>query len=103
MKLSKSAAGHLGGLAQIKKNGNPGTAVGRKLGGIRSQETHRKLHTNFIQKKNISKPRKSVALAEFTGILLGDGHIGKYQASVTTHSETDMQHAIFIPPQYPVA
>ena len=96
MKLSKSEAGRLGGFAQIKQNGNPGTATGRSLGGLRSQSTHKKLQTNFKQRKEIAKPKHSKNFAEFTGILLGDGHIGKYQASITTHGETDIAHALFI-------
>ena len=96
MKLSKSEAGHLGGLAQIRKNGNPATFAGRKLGGLRSLKTHKKFQTSFIQRKKISKPRNSEAFAEFTGVMLGDGHIGKYQSSITTHGETDLQHALFI-------
>ena len=28
--------------------------------------------------------------------MLGDGHIGKYQSSITTNSETDREHAEYV-------
>ncbi len=95
-KLSKVEAGRLGGLARLKKHGNPGTALGRKKGGLRSLETHKKLKTQFRLQKIFRKPKPSAKFAEFTGIMLGDGHIGKYQSSITTNSETDREHAEYV-------
>lgn len=76
MKLSKSESGKLGGLARVNKVGNPGTVEGRRLGGLRSQVTHKKNQTNFILRKEILKPKESESFAEFVGIMLGDGHVG---------------------------
>lgn len=95
-KITRKEAGRLGGLARQAKYGNAGTSEGRRLGGLRSQETHRKLGTNFKQRKSIFRPRHSESFAEFAGIMLGDGHIGEYQAAITTNSVTDQQHAKFI-------
>jgi len=76
--------------------GNPGTAEGRKLGGIRSVAAQKKNPTGFVLLRHISFPRESVELAELFGILAGDGHINEYQVSMTTNSETDLEHALFV-------
>jgi intein/homing endonuclease len=93
VKMTKSEAGRLGALARIAKHGNPGTVEGRKKGGFQSLKTHKKLKTGFVLEQDFRKPKNSKDLAEFIGIMLGDGHLTKYQASMNTGSETDMQHA----------
>ena len=35
-------------------------------------------------------------MAELLGIFMGDGHVGLYQASVGTNSETDFKHALYV-------
>ena len=87
------AIAHLGGLSRFRIYGNPGTMEGRKLGGLNSLKTHRRNDTGFILAKNFIKPRKSEKLAEFFGIIFGDGHLSSYQLSITTNSGTDMEHA----------
>src|SRR3989344_1999694 len=84
-----------GGLARIRIHGNPGTIDGRKRGGLNSVLTHRKENTGFKVLQHIKKPRNSKKLAELMGILMGDGHLGMYQISVVTNSETDVEHAYF--------
>ncbi len=84
------------GLSAIKIHGNPGTQLGRKKGGLRSIQTHNKIGGNFVTAKNIREPDESVYLAEFMGIIFGDGHLAKYQVSITTNSETDIEHAEYI-------
>ncbi|TSC70694.1 MAG: Uncharacterized protein G01um101449_301 [Parcubacteria group bacterium Gr01-1014_49] len=76
--------------------GNPGTTEGRRRGGLNSIRTHAKNRTGFKVLKPIIIPRHSARLAELIGILMGDGHVGRYQTSVVTNSETDFQHALFI-------
>lgn len=95
-KMSKREVGRLGGLARQAKHGNLGTPEGRRLGGLRSQSTHKKNNTGFIILRNVDLPKYSVQLAETFGILAGDGHIGLYQVSVTTNSETDIKHAQYV-------
>jgi intein/homing endonuclease len=75
---------------------NPGTREGRKLGGIRSLETHRSKNTGFKLLKKIQIPQPSIKLAELIGIFMGDGHVHKYQATVCTNSDTDKEHAFYI-------
>lgn len=50
----------------------------------------------FSERKTISYPRKSTALAELCGILLGDGGISTYQVIVTLHSEDDKEYGQFV-------
>lgn len=91
--MSKREAGRLGGLARQIKHGNLGTPEGRRLGGLRSLYTHKKNNTGFNILRNVDLPKYSIQLAEMFGILAGDGHVGKYQVSMTTNSETDIKHA----------
>lgn len=93
---AKARAGSLGGKARFRTHGNPGTPAGRRLGGLNSLATHRLQKTKFKTLRNIEKPSKSEKLAELMGVLAGDGHVGKYQTSVTTNVETDYEHALFI-------
>ena len=85
-----------GGLARTALYGNPGTKEGRRLGGLNSLRTHGKNKTGFNILKLVTLPRHSARLAELIGILMGDGHIGLYQISMVTNSETDLQHALFV-------
>lgn len=75
---------------------NFGTPEGRKLGGMRSLRTHRLNKTGFNTLRKVRFPRPSARLAELLGIFYGDGHVGMYQASVVTSSETDMDHAHYV-------
>lgn len=96
IKMSKSAVGRLGALARIKKYGNFGTPEGRRKGGLNSFKTHLQKHTGFNLTKEHAKPFNSKMLAEFMGVLFGDGHLSKYQVLVTTNSITDIEHALYI-------
>ncbi len=89
--------GSLGGMARNQLHGNPGTFEGRSRGGMRSIEIHRKKkNTAFILTKAIAPISKNTALAEFIGILFGDGHVGKYQTSISLNSETDREYAKYV-------
>ena len=46
-------------------------------------------------RKPIQYPRISAKLAEFVGILMGDGGISARQVVVTLHSETDKEFAVY--------
>lgn len=50
----------------------------------------------ILQPKPIHKPKFSASLAEFVGILLGDGGISKYQIVVTLNSVTDREYSLYI-------
>src|SRR3989344_6821658 len=89
----KVRAGRLGGLARIAIYGNPGTATGRKLGGLHSLKTHRLRNTGFKMLKRVKFPSRSADFAELLGILAGDGHVDMYQVTMTTDAKTDFKHA----------
>lgn len=46
--------------------------------------------------KSIRRPNFSKELAEFVGIMLGDGGITKYQVVISLHSEDDKKYSIFV-------
>lgn len=90
-------AGRKGALARMRKYGNFGTQEGRRLGGIRSFATHRKLKDKFITiAKQINIPADNEKLAEFLGILVGDGHLSDYQVSIYMNSISDKEYADFV-------
>src|SRR3989338_6156409 len=66
-----------------------------RKGGLASIATHKKNGTLFNNIKSIEKPHKSEKLAEFFGILFGDGHLSNYQASISTSLQTDREHALY--------
>lgn len=88
-----------GGMATFKKYG--------VIGG--SQEIRKekwrewwgregKFKENIVigKRKTIKKPKKSKDLAEFVGIMLGDGGISKMQIAITLHRITDRKYNFFI-------
>lgn len=86
-----------GAFAKNQLYGNPGTPEGRSKGG---KTTCQKFHSNpefakkigFILRKKINYPEKSPELAEFLGILLGDGGINDSQVTITLNKETDKKY-----------
>lgn len=98
----KQKAGKLGAKRCYELYGNPGTPEGRRKGGM---TTMRRLHsdpeyakkTKLKSRKQISYPQKSSLLAEFVGILLGDGGIkGNHQIAVSYNTETDREYAFYV-------
>jgi intein/homing endonuclease len=85
-----------GGISRMKKYGNPGTREGRHLGGLHSVTQHAKKPNGFKTLQIFKKPKQSEDLAELLGILFGDGHLSHYQASITTNSDTDKEHILFV-------
>lgn len=53
-------------------------------------------HNNYFVFKNISFPKKTEDLAEFSGIIMGDGSITKRQVAVTVHYKDDRAYSLFI-------
>ncbi|MCK9351937.1 MAG: LAGLIDADG family homing endonuclease [Candidatus Paceibacterota bacterium] len=51
---------------------------------------------DILLPKDIYSPRKNAKLAEFVGIMMGDGGVSKYHISITLNSETDKDYAIFV-------
>jgi len=86
-----------GGLAKFKKYGCVGDSETRKKKWQEWWEKEGKNKKSILYKRiPINKPRKSVQLAEFTGIVLGDGGISKRQVTVTLHRITDKKYSYFV-------
>ncbi|MDP3042371.1 MAG: LAGLIDADG family homing endonuclease [Candidatus Omnitrophota bacterium] len=92
----------LGGLRRVEMYGNPGTPEGRSKGGRRACEFFR-LHPDlarqrgFVTLKEIKIPPRSVELAKFIGIMLGDGGIrSKYQLTISFNYKTDREFAEYV-------
>jgi hypothetical protein len=51
---------------------------------------------DILLPKEVFFPRKSIKLAEFVGIMMGDGGVSKYHLSITLNSKTDKEYAIFV-------
>ena len=92
----------LGGKRYIELYGSPGTVASRRLGGVHTQEKLRNNPDYFrklglITRKKIKYPHKSSQLAEFIGILLGDGNIrSNYQIAISFNGEKDRSYALYI-------
>lgn len=92
----KSKIGIKGGIACYKKYGNLGTPEGRKKGGQKAIKT--------LWAKGIFSPPKiyilpkshSTDLAEFFGILLGDGGITNEQICITLNSIADSNYVLYV-------
>ncbi|MFH1406654.1 MAG: hypothetical protein ABIH01_01420 [Candidatus Omnitrophota bacterium] len=92
----------LGGLKRIELYGNPGTPEGRSKGGKKSTALFQlnpqlAKATGFIIRKEIKYPERSSELAEFIGIMLGDGCLpGNHQLTITFNNKTDCAYAEYI-------
>lgn len=88
----------LGGNATYKKYGAVGGDVSRR------KEQWQKWWDNGGQKRlpssfraiEIKKPRKSTDLAEFIGIMLGDGHIAPSQVTITLNATSDTLYIQYV-------
>jgi len=95
------ASARLGARKRYELYGNPGTFEGRRKGGAASSLKFRnnpKLasKSGFILRKHIVRPPQSALLAEFLGIILGDGSITDGQVRIYANRKTDGDYAHFI-------
>jgi|CXWL01.1.fsa_nt_gi transcriptional regulator with XRE-family HTH domain len=94
-----SDAGKKGGAATMKKYGKvPGTERYRKEQWEKWWSAEGKFKkTDFPNTaKSILKPKPSKELAEFIGIMMGDGGISNYQCTVSLHSVDDEAYARYV-------
>jgi len=95
-KIIKRNLGRKGGLAYYKKYGNPATKKGMKKGGAKTLA--------LLRRKGIIPPiryytypsRLDTDLAEFVGLVLGDGGITSGQLCITLNSEKDTELAKYV-------
>ena len=95
-------AARLGAMRRYELYGNPGTPKGRRQGGMASRKKFFSDPTlaekmKFKLRKKMEYPSKSSLLAEFAGILLGDGGIrGDHQVTISFNTKTDKEYANYI-------
>lgn len=95
---STRKAGQVGARGRLTRYGNPGTADGRRRGGFIAYKKMKQsgLATGFKFRRTFVKPEPSTLLAEFLGIMLGDGNIGPYQISISLNATTDADYVDFV-------
>lgn len=87
-------AGKMGGRAVIKKHGPPYISLEtRRRAGFKAFLTRLRRGDQFFLRKEFSRPPYNEKLAEFIGIILGDGAITPTQITITLHRIDD---AVFI-------
>ena len=103
LRAIRSKAGRLGALQRYALYGNPGTEEGRRLGGMTSTLKRQQAGEKegpvdrFIVAKRIREPAFSSELAEFIGVMLGDGCISSpFQAAIYFNARTDLEYADFL-------
>ncbi len=86
-----------GGLAKFKKYGCVGDPEIRKQKWQKwwKGEGKNKAHVIY-QPLPFAKPKFSKDLAEFVGIMLGDGGMTKHQIRITLHCIDDLEYSIFV-------
>lgn len=86
-----------GGLAKFKKYGCVGDPEKRKEKWQEWWERDGGQSSSILYKRiAIRRPRKSTQLAEFVGIILGDGGISKRQVTITLHRITDKDYSQYV-------
>lgn len=99
---STKKASKLGGRRVIELYGNPGTPEGRRRGGLNTQRKFQSdpacaKKVGIKLRKEIKHPHKSEHLAEFIGIMLGDGCVcSPYQVSVAFNGQIDREYARYV-------
>ncbi|MHB8860399.1 MAG: LAGLIDADG family homing endonuclease [Minisyncoccota bacterium] len=91
-------ASRMGAAATIKKYGRiPHDEDHRKKQWRLWWESTGKFTKNpILESKAVHKPRHSADLAEFIGIMMGDGGISMYQIIITLHHIDDLEYALFV-------
>lgn len=94
--LKKS--GRLGGIAVYKKYGRiGGNPLYRKSQWRKWWQTAgRFIQHPIIIRKNVNIPRRNVLLAEFVGIMIGDGGVTDHQITITLHRYDDYLYSLFL-------
>ncbi len=95
-KKAKKDAGIIGGKANFDIYGSPGTKEGRRRGGIIAMENMRKKGIVPLIKEYKFPYVYSEDLAEFMGIMLGDGGMTRLQCNITLNSQADKDYISFV-------
>ncbi|MFT5849598.1 MAG: hypothetical protein ACI9H6_000407 [Patiriisocius sp.] len=101
-RLSRSdqnrTAGQLGGSRTIEKYGkvpvNESYRKEKRQQWWEEKGKHQK--DSITSPRQVKFPKESKLLAEFCGIVLGDGGITNYQVTITLNLKTDKEYAVFV-------
>lgn len=87
-----------GGLENLKQNKSIGGNVKyrKEMWQRWWSECGQYKNYKILKLKKINIPKKDRELAEFVGIMMGDGGVAPYHISITLNSETDKSYAIFV-------
>lgn len=94
--LSKKVAAKRGGISRFQKYGSFATVEGRKKGGRKAIEILRNKRIIPSCKTYLLPKAYSSDLAEFVGIMLGDGGLTPLYISITLNSEADQAYIYFV-------
>lgn len=95
-KLMKTQISREGAIARYKIYGNFSTPEGRRKGGHNALQILRKRGLAAWCSKPYNYPKKGKNLAEFVGIMLGDGGITKEQATITLNTVADKEYVNYV-------
>ena len=95
---STKKAAKLGAQAMIKKYGRLNIDEKKRRNGWYNWWYTKGHHIKNIQNqpKEVFLPKKDIVLAEFVGILIGDGGITNYQITITLNKKDDKEYAEFV-------
>ncbi len=87
-----------GGLAVFKKYGRVGGDPEVRISRWRAwwDEKGKFMDHAISKARPVKKPKFSSKLAEFTGVMLGDGGMTRYQLKITLNCDTDSAYAHFL-------
>ena len=94
-KLSQKKANIVGGIAAFKKYGCPATIEGRRKGGKKAIAMLREKGIVPLR-KHYTLPSFNTDLAEYIGIMLGDGGMTATQSCITLNSEADASYITYV-------
>lgn len=89
-------AGRVGGRVTILKHKTIGTVESRRKGGQASYIKRKDDADDIFAKTTVHFPSESPDLAEFIGIMIGDGSVGQYQISITLNRVDDAAYAVAV-------
>lgn len=90
-------AGRKGAAIVMKKYGHmPINNVSRLAGWRKWWDASGHINTIITKSRDIRHPHRSTDLAEFVGIIMGDGGIADYQVIVTLHSIDDKEYGEYV-------
>jgi len=94
--IMRSRLNRIGGIARYRKYGSFSTIEGCRKGGSKTLSILRSKGIIPICKHFLLPKKLNIELAEFCGILLGDGGITKEQVTVTLNSEADKEYVEYV-------